>query len=63
MAYVTPAVAMLAVDALGLDRLDSFYAGRAANALLFIAAVAFAIWIAPTGCPAVALIFLLPMSL
>jgi uncharacterized membrane protein len=63
VAYVTPAVAMLAADALGLDRLDSFYAGRAANALLFIAAVAFAIWIAPTGRPALTFIFLLPMSL
>jgi uncharacterized membrane protein len=63
LAYVTPAVAMLTADALGLGRLDSFYAGRAANTLLFIAAVAFAIWIAPTGRPALAFIFLLPMSL
>jgi uncharacterized membrane protein len=63
LAYVTPAIAMLAADALGLDRLDSFYTGRAANALLFIAAVAFAIWVAPTGRPALAFIFLLPMSL
>jgi uncharacterized membrane protein len=63
LAYVTPAVAMLAADALGLDRLDSFYAGRAANVLLFVLAVAFAIWIAPTGRPAFAFIFLLPMPL
>jgi uncharacterized membrane protein len=63
LAYAVPALAMLAADALGLQRLQAFYAGRLANALLFIIAVAAAIWIAPTGRPAFAFIFLLPMSL
>jgi uncharacterized membrane protein len=63
LAYAVPALAMWGADALGLRRLQAFYAGRLANALLFIAAIAAAIWIAPTGRPAFAFIFLLPMSL
>lgn len=63
VAYAIPAVAMLLADAAGFDRLDAFYAGRAANALLFALSVALAIWITPVGKAAFAAIFLLPMSL
>ena len=62
-AYAMPAVGMLIADAIGFDRLDAFYAGRAANALFFAVASAVAIWITPTAKLIIAFILLLPMSL
>jgi uncharacterized membrane protein len=63
IAYAVPALAMKASDLLGASRLQSYYAGRFANAFLFLILSATAIRIVPTGKMAFAFILLLPMTL
>jgi uncharacterized membrane protein len=62
-AYVVPAAALFAAVHLKFDPLASFYAGRIANAVIYVLIGALAIRITPTAKYAFALILLLPMSL
>lgn len=63
VAYAVPAAGLLLADMLGFDRLSAFYAGRAANALLFSICAAFAFALAPAGRVPLTLVLLLPMTL
>lgn len=60
-AYFAPALGLKLADEIGLTRLQAFYVGRIANALLALIGAAAAIWLIPWGRWVLAFVFLLPM--
>jgi uncharacterized membrane protein len=61
-AYVVSGVVLAIADALHLDRLATFFAGRLANAALYATVGALALVLIPSGRLALAAILLLPMA-